>query len=70
MKTTYFIAFFLLVVCQVQAQSFVKTRQQQFYLDGKPCFAAAGPLPDAGWFGFRSTASRQTIRDFAIRALP
>ncbi|MEX4002192.1 DUF6250 domain-containing protein [Paraburkholderia sp. EG285A] len=42
----------------------------RFYLDGKPCFAAAGPLPDAGWFGFRSTASRQTIRDFAIRTLP
>jgi hypothetical protein len=42
----------------------------RFYLDGKPCFAAAGPLPDAGWFGFRSTASRQTIRDFAIRRLP
>jgi hypothetical protein len=48
----------------------VDGRGTRFYLDGKPCFAAAGPLPDAGWFGFRSTASRQTIRDFAIRALP
>ncbi|RQN34992.1 DUF6250 domain-containing protein [Paraburkholderia tropica] len=48
----------------------VDRRGTRFYLDGKPYFAASPPLPDAGWFGFRSTASRQTIRDFSIRALP
>ncbi|UQP02871.1 DUF6250 domain-containing protein [Burkholderia multivorans] len=53
-----------------QVRIVVDANGTRFYLDGRPCFAAAGPLPDAGWFGFRSTASRQTIRDFAIRALP
>lgn len=48
----------------------VDARGTRFYLDGKPCFSTSGPLPAAGWFGFRSTASRQTIRDFSIRALP
>ncbi len=48
----------------------VDGRGTRFYLDGKPYFAASPPLPEAGWFGFRSTASRQTIRDFTIRALP
>ncbi|TDV39223.1 hypothetical protein C7405_101340 [Paraburkholderia caballeronis] len=42
----------------------------RFYLDGRPCFAAAGLLRTDGYFGFRSTASRQTISDFSIRALP
>ncbi len=42
----------------------------RFYLDGQPCFAAAGPLRQDGYFGFRLTASRQTISNFSIRALP
>ena len=38
MKKIYTIALFLLVVCEMQAQSFVQTKQQQFYLDGKPYY--------------------------------
>ncbi|WLE62879.1 hypothetical protein GIY62_21140 [Burkholderia plantarii] len=41
----------------------------RLYLDGRPLFAVSGPLPAGGYFGFRSTASRQTIRDFSIRTL-
>lgn len=48
----------------------VDGRGTRFYLDGKPYFAASPPLAASGYFGFRTTASRQAITHFSIRALP
>lgn len=48
----------------------VDGRGTRFYLDGRPCFAAALDAPGDGYFAFRTTASRQTVSDFSIRRLP
>jgi hypothetical protein len=42
----------------------------RLYVDGSLYFSAPGPLPEGGYFAFRSTKSRQTIADFSIHRLP
>ena len=38
--------------------------------DGVPYFAAPDRIARAGWFGLRTTKSRQRISDFAVYRLP
>lgn len=41
----------------------------RLYVDGVQFFAGAGAVADSGWFGLRTTQSRQRITDFAVYRL-
>jgi YetA-like protein/Domain of unknown function (DUF6250) len=41
----------------------------RLYVDGVQYFSAAGAVADSGWFGLRTTKSRQRITDFAVYRL-
>ena len=41
----------------------------RLYVDGVQYFSAAGAVAEAGWFGLRTTKSRQRISDFAVYQL-
>lgn len=48
----------------------VDAKGTRLYVGGRRYFSAPAPLRPSGYFGFRSTASRQTVAGFSIRALP
>lgn len=41
----------------------------RLYVDDREFFSASGPLAGGGYFGFRTTQSRQKIENFAVRRL-
>jgi hypothetical protein len=47
----------------------VDARGTHLYVDDKVYFDAPGPLLGGGYFGFRTTQSRQTVKDFVVRRL-
>ncbi|MBV7534868.1 YesU family protein [Duganella sp. sic0402] len=47
----------------------VDARGTRLSVDDKVYFDAPGPLLGGGYFGFRTTQSRQTVKDFVVRRL-